>query len=324
LKGPYTVAIGVFDSAWTTDYYWNGNAATVTIAAATAPATLTSPKPNAGTILGANPAFKWTSGTGVTAYELRLGIAGVGADDLFNSGSLPATSTGVSATKLPSDGVTVYARLYSMIGGAWKSIDYTYKESGTPAPATLTSPKPNVGTLLGANPTFKWTPGAGVAAYKLWLGITGVGADDLYNSGSLPATSTSVSVTKLPSDGVTVYARLYSMINGAWQSIDYTYKESGTPVPAALTSPKPNAGTLLGADPTFKWTPGSGVTAYKLWLGTTGVGSYDLFNSGNLPVTTTSVSASKLPSNGVTVYARLFSMIDGAWQSIDYTYKESN
>ena len=33
----------------------------------------------------------------------------------------------------------------------------------------------------------------------------------------------SASVTGLPTYGQTVYARLYSWINGAWKSADYTY-----------------------------------------------------------------------------------------------------
>jgi hypothetical protein len=30
-------------------------------------------------------------------------------------------------------------------------------------------------------------------------------------------------VTNLPTNGETLYARLYSLINGAWQYHDYTY-----------------------------------------------------------------------------------------------------
>jgi hypothetical protein len=129
-NGPYTVAIGVFDSAWSTDYYWNGNAATVTITA-TVPATLISPTPNVGTQLGTHPAFAWSGGAGVTYYKLSLGTTGAGSSDLYNSGNLPGTATGVTVTGpgLPSNGGTVYARLYSFINGAWQYHDYTYKES---------------------------------------------------------------------------------------------------------------------------------------------------------------------------------------------------
>jgi hypothetical protein len=307
-------------------------AATTTNIVEPTPATLTGPAPNVGTQLGANPTFAWSGGVGVRAYQLRLGTTGVGSSDLFNSGNsgnLPATATGVTVTtpSLPSNGDIVYARLYSYINGAWLYSDYTYLESGTAAPATLTGPAPNVGTQLGANPTFAWSGGVGVRYYELYLGSTGVGSSNLFYSGDLPSTASGVTVTGpgLPSNGVTVYARLYSYINGAWQHNDYTYVESGTPMAATLSSPTPNVGTALGTNPTFAWTGGIGVMYYELYLGTTEVGSYDLFISGNLPATATGVTVTGpgLPSNGVTVYARLYSWINGAWQHYDYTYVES-
>jgi hypothetical protein len=38
-------------------------------------------------------------------------------------------------------------------------------------------------------------------------------------------TALSTSVATLPANGVTVYARLYSKINGTWQYNDYVYTE---------------------------------------------------------------------------------------------------
>ncbi len=69
--------------------------------------------------------------------------------------------------------------------------------------AALTSPAPS-SKLAGSNVTFSWTPGSGgVSAYELWLGTTGVNSSDAYNSGSV--SSTSVNVTGLPTNGVTLY-----------------------------------------------------------------------------------------------------------------------
>jgi hypothetical protein len=112
---------------------------------------------------------------------------------------------------------------------------------------------------------------------------------------------------------------MFSMINGVWQSKDYTYTESGTPTLAVLTSPTP--GTQLGGSSvTFTWTAGTGVSSYGLWLGTS-VGAFNLYNSG--PTTALTATATGLPTNGTTIYARMFSMINGVWQSKDYTYIES-
>ena len=188
------------------------------------------------------------------------------------------------------------------------------KVTVTAVPASLTTPTP--GTILpGSNVTFTWTSGAGVTAYTLYLGTTGAGSSNLYNSGYL--TSTSATATGLPTSGVTIYARLYSLINGVYQTKDYTYIAAGTPVPAVLTTPAPTS-TLLGSTVTFTWTPGTGVTAYTLYLGTTGVGSSNLYYGGYL--TSTSATATGLPTNGVKIYARLYSLINGVWQFKDYTY----
>jgi hypothetical protein len=85
-----------------------------------------------------------------------------------------------------------------------------------------------------------------------------------------------------------------------------------------LTTPGPGT-VLAGPKVTFGWTAGTGnTTGYSLWVGSTGVGSSNLYHSG--ATTATSVTAAGLPTNGETVYARLFTYIDGVTVSTDYTY----
>jgi hypothetical protein len=67
------------------------------------------------------------------------------------------------------------------------------------------------------------TAGTGVTQYNLWLGLSGPGSSSLYALGWVTATSTTL--TSLPAKGATVYARLYSLVNGMVQYIDYTYTE---------------------------------------------------------------------------------------------------
>jgi hypothetical protein len=179
--------------------------------------------------------------------------------------------------------------------------------------AAMTSPSPG-SVLTDASVSFTWTAGSGPTAYQLWVSATWIGGYDLYNSGWTTATTATVN---LPANGVTLYVRLSQRINGSWQAVDYTYTEAGTPSQAALTSPTPGS-TLTGASVPFTWSAGSGPTAYILWLGTTGVASRNLYNSGVTAALTETVN--NLPTNGATVYARLWSFIDRKWQSIDYTY----
>ncbi len=123
-------------------------------------------------------------------------------------------------------------------------------------------------------------------------------------------------VTGLPSNSATVYVRLWSVIAGpTWYFTDYTYAEAGG-VKAAMISPVQGS-VLNSSTVTFTWGGALNVTAHPLELGTTGAGSQNLFNSGS--ITAASATVTGLPTSG-TVYARLSSMIDGAWQYSDYTY----
>src|SRR5208283_6220164 len=143
------------------------------------------------------------------------------------------------------------------------------------------------------------------------------GTSNLYGSGDTGATSATVS--DIPSNGQTVYVRLYSLINGAWQYNSYTYTASGSPIAASLTTPTPNTTTpLSGSTVTFTWNPGNVATNFEFWVGTLGYGTTNLYNSGDTGAT--SATLTNLPTNGSTVYVRLYSLIDGAWQFTNYTY----
>jgi len=280
------------------------------------PATLLSPTP--GTQLtSTSVTFAWSAGGGVTHYWFNLGTgpSGAAAKNIY-SGS-PTTATQVTVTGLPTNGETVYATLYSSIGGAWVPAVFTFNAYG---PATLTAPSPS--SKLTASTTFTWAPVPGITNYWLDLGTgdAGANAKNIDNSGSI--TATSATVTGIPQNGETLYATLYTYMAGAWQPIFYTFTAAGTPAPAALTTPAPGS-KLTSSSVTFTWSPGEEVTDYWFNLGTgnSGAGAKNLYSGGE--TTLTSVTASGLPTNGETIYATLYSYIAGAWQPTVYTYTAS-
>ncbi len=282
------------------------------------PAYITSPTP--GTVLpGTSVTFTWNPGSAKTFY-LWVGTGRPGEGNLYNSGSINATSVTVSS--LPNNGQPVYVRLYYLIGGSWQYTDYTYTATGTPIPAALTAPTPGT-TLTGSSVTFTWTPGNFATDFGLDIGTNYPGtsstpnSSDVYSSGNL--TGTSVTVNNLPTNGGVVYVQLCSLLNGSWVRVNYTFTASGSPMPPVLSSPTPNTSTpLTGTSVTFSWTPGNLEKHYVFWVGTTGVGSNKLYNSGE--VSATSETVSDLPSNGATIYARLYWLVNGGWQYTDYTY----
>jgi hypothetical protein len=113
--------------------------------------------------------------------------------------------------------------------------------------------------------------------------------------------------------------RLRQRLNGAWQQTDYTYTELGSPTPATITTPAANS-TLSGANVTFTWTGGVGVQDYELLIGTTQVGSSNIYNSNVVTVTSENVT---VPAVGAPIYVRLRQRINGLWQQADYVYTEA-
>jgi hypothetical protein len=180
------------------------------------------------------------------------------------------------------------------------------------ATATGALTSPTAGSILGASTTFTWSAGTGASEYKLDLGTTGIGSSDLYAGDA--TTSTSATVTGIPFNGVTVYATLSSYIDGAWQSVQYTYTEAQSPV---LSTPTPSS-HLSSSTVTFAWTAGSGVSEYLINVGTEWAGAGDIYGSGQIRATSASVSG--LPTNGVTVYVMLKYEISGVWYASYYTY----
>jgi len=274
--------------------------------------------PASGAVLGStNVKFTWTVGTGTTRTQLWLGTTGPGSSNLYASGWLAAPTTSTTVSSLPAKDVEVYATLYSTVDGVQVSNAYTYTEAGTAAAIAT----PANGAVLGtSNVKFTWTAGYGVTEYNLWLG-TSAGGSNLYNSGWLAAPTTSATVTSLPANGATVFATLYSKVEGVQESNTYTYTETPLGVPSTLTSP--TADSVLGtSNVVFTWTAGTGVTENNLWLGTSPGGS-NIYTSGWLAAPTTSTTVPSIPAKGATVYATLYSKVNGVQKSTTTTYTEA-
>ncbi len=122
---------------------------------------LTTPTP--GSALPSTTAtFGWTAGSSATAYWLDLGNV-PGGNQYYQSGNL-GNALSTTASGLPSNGSTVSATLYSLVGGSWVSNAYTYTAFNVAsAGGAITSPNP--GSILPGNTvTFNWTAGAGATA----------------------------------------------------------------------------------------------------------------------------------------------------------------
>jgi hypothetical protein len=106
---------------------------------------------------------------------------------------------------------------------------FTITQAGAVATPSITSPSPG-STLASSSTTFQWTSAAGVTNFYLSVG-TSLGGFDIY--GQYLGLDLSTPVTALPTDGSTLYVRLYWATTAGWQSADYTYT-------AATIQPPPN------------------------------------------------------------------------------------
>src|SRR5262249_55454741 len=84
--------------------------------------------PNGATLTSANQIFNWTTGVGVSSYQLAVGTS-PGANDIYSGPAVTDLATLV--TGLPTTSSTVYVRLSSFVNGGWHFVDYTYLGAGT-------------------------------------------------------------------------------------------------------------------------------------------------------------------------------------------------
>ena len=252
--------------------------------------------------------FGWTNPSGVVAVWLDLGTT-VGGNDVYAGGQGTGTSKTVS---VPTNGSRLYARLWTLMGGMWRYVDYGYTTVTLAPAAPSTMLYPGAGAILpDTTVTFEWTAGNRVRANWIDVGST-VGGNDLFAGGVAPGLL-SKTVSGLRPAGGTVYVRLWSL-NSEWSYADYSFPVA-TPTVANMTSPA-NQSPLSPGAVKFTWVKPSNITTLWLDLGTTPGGNDIYAASQGLK---TAVTVSGLPTSG-RIYARLWTLMGGLWRYVDYRY----
>ena len=287
---------------------WQFNDYTYTAASSSGvKAQITSPTPGS-TFSSSTVTFNWNSGSGVSSYYLYVGTS-PGGNNIFNNFVTGGTQ---SVGGIPTNGQSLHVRLWSFINGGWQFNDYTYTAaSSSGVRAQITSPTPG-STLSSSSVTFNWSSGSGVSLYYLYVG-TSPGGSNIFNNFVAAGTQ---SVGGIPTDGQPVNVRLWSLISGNWQFNDYTYTAASSGVRAQITSPSPGS-TFSSSTVTFNWSSGSGVSSYYLYVGNS-PGGNDIFNNF---VAGGSHTLHGIPTDGRNIHVRLWSLINGAWQFNDYTFR---
>lgn len=261
------------------------------------------------TLAGGTVTFNWTANsTVVTQWWLYVGIT-QGTSFIFDSGTLPSTTLSQAVSNIPTAGQDIWVRLWYMVSGVWQFLDVQYDA----AAPTITSPAPG-GTIPGTSSSVSWSAnGAAVDEYMLWAYD---GGTMYYNSNSL-GLATSTTVTGLPTTGGTYFLRLWYRQGTKWSYSDAQY----TGLAPVMTSPVAGS-TFSGSTQTFQWSA-NGITVAEWWLYVGLVkGAKFIHDSGSLG-TNTSQTVTTLPTNGATVWVRLWYRTGSLWRYIDLEYKAS-
>ena len=238
------------------------------------------------------------TGANATDFQLTGNCAGItvltGGSCTETVSYTPSVAGTASATLVFSDNASPTTQTLALNG------------QGTAAPGKITYPVDGQADVATSQ-SMTWTPLPGAQEYCVLLGTAPGWADISY--GYLPATQTSYPL--FPARSGTVYATLWIETNGVWgvtDSIHFTAAASGN---GFLTM------TASGSTRTFIWATNPASQGYYFTVGTT-AGGYDVVNSGVLPATQTSYTGSGLPAG--TLYARLYSELNGVWVTQDTSF----
>jgi hypothetical protein len=293
------------------DYFYEACNACSTVTAA-----LSAPTQGA-TFNSSSVTFTWSAAPGATNYWLDVGNSkGIGD---ISAGATAATSKQVS--NIPADGRTIHARLWTFLNGAWQTPnDYTFTACSGCAEVRAQLTKPTSGTTFTTRTaTFEWTASQNATQY--WLDVGTVQGQGNIFGGAM--TTLAKQVTNLPANGASIYVALWTFRNGAWQTpLTYTFTACNncpTENRALLTAPAIGS-TLTTGTMNFTWTNGTNATQYWLDVGNS-LGSGDIA-ARNITTTATTVT---VPRDGRTLFIRLWTFVNGAWQQpFDYTVKACN
>jgi len=273
-------------------------------------AELTSPTKNPN-LQNTSAEFAWSAPQGATYYDLILGTTGPGSNDIRASGVI--SETGLSVSNLPSNGETVYARLWTFNQSEWRYEDYDFF-GFNPSKTFSDIYSPSTSTpLRSSKQTFKWDNPMGATHFDLIVGNQGPGSNNIRASKVFGGNK--IQVANIPTDGGDINVRLWAWANNSWEFKDYVYKAAADR--AVLVSPN-QSNTLTSAKTSFSWSAPEGTTSVDLLVGTTGPGSTDI-RATNV-VKTDSLSLDNLPTDGRPIYVRLWSYKDGDWKHRDYVF----
>lgn len=233
--------------------------------AVTTVTTVTTVTPASGsTLAGSTQTFTWNSVDRASGYVIWLGST-EGAKDIYatNTSDKPSgiSATSDTATKIPTDGRTLYLSVWWLIGNEWSHKNFTYKASGTGVGGADSSVT-NVAPTITTHPSNQSVTAGQTATFSVVAGGTAPLTYQWQKNGTNISGATNSSYTT----GVTAS----SDTNAAFRVVVTNAQGSVTSNPATLSVSTSGVG---GA--------GTGESKYQLTIFMVGSGSGSVFGSFN-------------------------------------------
>ena len=264
---------------------------------------------NDGDMLHAGDFLEWNIPDGADSFDVILGSAGYGSNDIRPTGTLGENRLQIST--LPEGIDNIYAQLWSRVDGQWRLVYYRFKTTNsTRTRASIYSPMPGE-KIAGDTLVVRWYNPPGTTQVDVLAGTQGPGSTNIRQSQPITVLS-SLTLDNVPLEPSIVYVRLRTF-NGSWQFEDYEFEANQL---AQLLSPVDQT-QLSGSNVEFIWDTPPGVTYIDILAGTTGPGTTDIRASSVVPAAQGRFLLESLPTTGQTLYIRFWSLAIDGWKRQD-------
>jgi len=186
--GTYSIDLGVFNSSWSLDYYWNTDATITVTSGSSPPPAPTGLKATAG---NAQVSLSWAASSGATSYNVYRGTSAGGE-------GTTAIATGVTATSYINTGLTNGTTYYYKVAAvnAAGTSALSAEASATPQAGAPPVPTGLKATAGNAQVSLSWTASSGATSYNMYRGTSAGG------EGTTPI-ATGVTATSYVNTGLT-------------------------------------------------------------------------------------------------------------------------
>ncbi|HLF77788.1 MAG TPA: CAP domain-containing protein [Dehalococcoidia bacterium] len=167
-------------------------------------------------VYGASSTYGWYWATDFSSVDDGTRAGGGGtvptATATATRTSTAAATATRTATSTPAPASPTPTRTASPVA--------TSTQTSTGAKAVMTSPAPG-SRFTSTTVTFSWSAATNASEYFLYIG-TSAGSNNMY--GRSQGLNRSVTLSGFPSNGSTVYVRLWTRVGTTWSYNDYTYR----------------------------------------------------------------------------------------------------